>query len=266
MQILGYDDTHKKSSHRYNSRIRLLAEAEASHGLVVPPVRPSSSHPECLIGIGRGLAVSPSHTTGHTGHVSGGSAESIRVIRHPNWSVVSQRASREFLPGARTDQTPRRMPSHRSTPGSYPSPPFGPSAYPRCGLAYPLPRLSALECLTSFACAEPTMPSADFCGVVREDCSSLSPIKDTPQISRGKLSYRPCIDARFIKHRPIVNGGLCCRVPARPDGTPPHIGFVSLAPPVRSTLPSDPPHGDALALPLSFGSTYTWTGDFHPQA
>jgi hypothetical protein len=27
-----------------------------------------------------------------------------------------------------------------------------------------------------------------------------------------------------------------------------------------------PPHGDALALPLSFGSTHTWTGDFHPQA
>src|SRR5713226_5195220 len=27
-----------------------------------------------------------------------------------------------------------------------------------------------------------------------------------------------------------------------------------------------PPHGDALALRLSFGSTSTWTGDFHPQA
>jgi hypothetical protein len=26
------------------------------------------------------------------------------------------------------------------------------------------------------------------------------------------------------------------------------------------------PHGDALALPWSFGSTTTWTGDFHPQA
>jgi hypothetical protein len=27
-----------------------------------------------------------------------------------------------------------------------------------------------------------------------------------------------------------------------------------------------PPRGDALALPLSFGSTHTWTGDFHPRA
>jgi hypothetical protein len=27
-----------------------------------------------------------------------------------------------------------------------------------------------------------------------------------------------------------------------------------------------PPRDDALALPLSFGSTDTWTGDFHLQA
>jgi hypothetical protein len=27
-----------------------------------------------------------------------------------------------------------------------------------------------------------------------------------------------------------------------------------------------PPRGDALALPLSFGATHTWTGDFHPRA
>jgi hypothetical protein len=68
------------------------------------------------------------------------------------------------------------MPSHRSTPDNYPSPPFGPSAHPRCGSAYPLPRLSALGCLISFARAGPTMPSADFCEAVREDSSALSPI------------------------------------------------------------------------------------------
>jgi hypothetical protein len=49
--------------------------------------------------------------------------------------------------------------------------------------------------------------------------------QDTLQISRGKLSYLPCIDAGFIKHAPTVDGGLCCRVPARPE---------------RSTPPSDP--------------------------
>jgi hypothetical protein len=66
------------------------------------------------------------------------------------------------------------------------------------------------------------------------------PNEDTPEISRGQLSSRPCIGARLIKHRPIVDGGLCGRVPARPDGTTPRIGFVSLAPHVRSTRPSDP--------------------------
>jgi hypothetical protein len=163
------------------------------------------------------------------------------VIHHPNRSIASRRASGEFIPDAGHEaQTPRRMPSHRSTSGNCPSPPFGPSAHPRCGSAYLLPRLSALGCLTSFACAGPTMPSADFCGTVREDCSALSPIQDTPPISRGKLSSRRCIDAGFIKHSPHVDGGLCCRVPARPDCTTPHIRFVSLAPHLRSTLPSDP--------------------------
>jgi hypothetical protein len=64
--------------------------------------------------------------------------------------------------------------------------------------------------------------------------------EDTPQISRGKLSYRRCIDAGFIKHNPIVDGGLHGRVPARPDCATPRIRFVSLAPHLRSTLPSDP--------------------------
>jgi hypothetical protein len=182
----------------------------------------------------------PSHTTGRTGHVSGGSVDYVRVIHHPNRSVISRRASREFIPEDERRSPPRRMPSRRSTAGNDSLPPFRPSAHPRCGSAYQLPRLSALGCLTSFACAGPTMPSADFCGAVREDCSALSPVQDTPQISRGKLSYRRCIDAGFIKHSPFVDGGLHGRVPARPDCTTPHIRFVSLAPHLRSTLPSDP--------------------------
>ena len=157
---------------------------------------------------------------------------------HPNQSIGSRRASREFIPGAHS--TPRRMPSPRSTSGDDSSPPFRPSARSRCGLAYPLPRLSALGCLTSLACAGPTMPSADFCGAVREDCSALSPVQDTPQISRGKLSYRRCIDAGFIKYAPAVDGGLCGCVPTRPERTTPRIRFVSLAPHLRSTRPSDP--------------------------
>ena len=92
------------------------------------------------------------------------------------------------------------MPSHRSTSGNDPVPPFGPSAHPRGGSASLLPRRSALGCLKSVACAEPTMPSADFYGAVREDGSALSPLQDTLQISRGQPSYRRCRDAGLIKH------------------------------------------------------------------
>ena len=52
--------------------------------------------------------------------------------------------------------------------------PFGPSVRPRCGSAYLLPRLSALGCLTSLACAGPMMPSVDFCMLVGSACSSRS--------------------------------------------------------------------------------------------
>ena len=192
------------------------------------------------IGIGRGLTASPlpHHRTYGSrirrfGRLSQGETS-------PQPERLSRHASREFIPEAKQRSTPRRMPSRCSTPGNDSRPPFRPSAHPRCGSAYRLPRLSALGCLTSFACAGPTIPSADFCGAVREDCSALSPCQDTPQISRGKLSYRRCIDAGLIKHSPAVDGGLHGRVPARPDCTTPRIRFVSLAPHLRSTRPSDP--------------------------
>ena len=132
------------------------------------------------------------------------------------------------------------MPSHRSTSGNSSCPPFGPSAHPRCASAYLWPRLSAVGCLTSVACAGPTMPSADFCGAVREDSSALSPSQDPPQISRGQLSHLLCLDAGGIKYAPAVDGGLCSGVPTRPECTTPRIRFVSLAPHLRSTRPSDP--------------------------
>ena len=40
--------------------------------------------------------------------------------------------------------------------------------------------------------------------------------------------------------QPTVDGGLCGGVPTRPERTTPRIRFVSLAPHLRSTLPSDP--------------------------
>src|SRR5712691_4322376 len=47
----------------------------------------------------------------------------------------------------------------------------------------------------------------------------------------------------------------------------PHLVSGSCSSP-RTFVPrflQTPPHGDALALRLSFGSTHTWTGDFHPR-
>jgi hypothetical protein len=79
------------------------------------------------------------------------------VIHHPNRSIVSRCASREFIPDAR-EPTPRRMRSPRSTSGDDSSPPFRPSARSR----------------------GPTMPSADFYGADREDYSSLSPVIGHP--------------------------------------------------------------------------------------
>jgi hypothetical protein len=92
------------------------------------------------------------------------------------------------------------------------------------------------------------------------------PCEDTPQISRGKLSYLPCISARFIKHSPLWMEDFTVACPLVP--TVPHLVSGSCPSP-RTCVPrflQTPPRGDALALPLSFGSTHTWTGDFHPQA
>jgi hypothetical protein len=93
-----------------------------------------------------------------------------------------------------------------------------------------------------------------------------SVLQDTPQISRGQLSYLPCIGARFIKHRPLWMEGFAVACPLAP--TVPHLVSGSCPSP-RTCVPrvlQTPPRGYALARPLSFGSTCTWTGDFHPRA
>jgi hypothetical protein len=118
----------------------------------------------------------------------------------------------------------------------------------------------------------PTMPSADSSAAISPDYSALSPFPwhatslGTAEASRGKLSYRRCIDAGFIKHSPLMDGGLRGRMPARPDCTTPRIRFVSLAPHLRSTLPSDAPSRErpcasfVLRLPATPGQ-----GTFTPE-
>jgi hypothetical protein len=90
--------------------------------------------------------------------------------------------------------------------------------------------------------------------------------QDTRQISRGQPSYRLCISARVIKHSPGWMedfAGPCPLAPAVP-----HL-LSGSCPSPHTFAPrflQTPPRGDALALHVSFGSTYTWTGDFHPRA
>ena len=94
--------------------------------------------------------------------------------------------------------------------------------------------------------APPTMPSADFCLAVSANCSALSQFlsharsQGTRQISQGKTQNVPRIDAEFIKHAPMENGGLRGHVPARPERATPQIRFVYLAPRFWIGLPSDP--------------------------
>jgi hypothetical protein len=111
-----------------------------------------------------------------------------------------------------------------------------------------------------------TLPSADFCSAVGEACSALSPSQDTPQISRGQPSSLLCISARCIKHSPLWMED--CAVPCQLVPTVPHLLLGSCSSPrtFAARCLQTPPRSDALALHLSFGSTYTWTGDFHPQA
>jgi hypothetical protein len=209
----------------------------------------------------------PSHTTGQTGHGLRWFGRLSQGEPSPPPQPPPQRASSQFIPDAgRTAQhlagcylaAPRqaRTPGHRSGPrltrvAAWPirCPAFRPwgasLASPAAGLLCPL--------LTSARWSGGIAPPS----VLHED---------TPQISRGKLSYLLCIGARFIKHSPLWMEGFAVACQLAP--TVPHLVSGSCPSP-RTFVPrflQTPPHGDALAFPLSFGSTYTWTGDFHPRA
>jgi hypothetical protein len=199
---------------------------------------------DCPIGIGRDLTAPPSHTTGHTGHVSGGSADSVRAICTPTG------VSSPSVPAVCSSQRPsipRPLAGcHRAAP------PQAATPLDRSGLQH---ARAGLLCrlLTSARRSGRITPSSVPCG-------------DTLQISRGKLSYLPCISARFIKHSPLWMEDFTVACPLVP--TVPHL-ISGSCPSPRTFVPrflQTPPRGDALALPLSFGSTHTWTGDFHPRA
>jgi hypothetical protein len=161
------------------------------------------------------------------------------------------------------------MPYRVSTRGDYSSPsiPFRGTVRAfgsrRCGAAYLLPRLSALGCLTSLACLGPSMPSADFCRPVRAAPATLSPLRDSRQISQGKAQNVWRVDAGFIKHTPMRMEDFAVTCPLVPGV--PHLVSGSCSSPRAFGLGflQTPPRGDALALLLAFGSAITWREDFH---
>ena len=81
------------------------------------------------------------------------------------------------------------------------------------------------------------------------------------------------VDAQFIKHIPVADGGLSSHVPAGPEYVTPHIEFLFIAPrfplkglllarwasfrPCLTTTPS-PKAPTVGALSLTFGSANTW--------
>jgi hypothetical protein len=107
------------------------------------------------------------------------------------------------------------------------------------------------------------MPSADFYGVVREDCSALSPDQDTPQSSRGQPSYLLCLSARLIKHSQVWLEDVAVPCPLVPTVPPLLSGSCSSPRTFAPRVLPTPPRGDALALHWSFGSAHTWHEDLH---
>jgi len=89
------------------------------------------------------------------------------------------------------------------------------------------------------------MPSADFCGAVRQPHDRLSPLRDTPQISRGKfdrlprnppdLQRRPLVDMDFAISRLLVRPRL------------PRIRFLFVGSRFCYRFLQTAPRGDALA-------------------
>ena len=90
------------------------------------------------------------------------------------------------------------------------------------------------------------MPSADFSPAVNVDPSTFSQFQShatsqgTEEISRGKTQNLLRVNAGFIKHAQITDGGLHGHVPARPERTTPLIRFLFVAPRFWIGLPPDP--------------------------
>ena len=142
-----------------------------------------------------------------------------------------------------------------STSGDSSSPPL---AFGSITLsAQPLSRLSASDPHKP-RLRRTSMPSADF--EVIQDCSALSPAGRLTNLPVVSLIIPSVRERRMRRGQLSIEGFAACQL-ARC-----HTYVSGSCPSPRtltSTSPQSPPHSDALALPLSFGSTSAWTGDSH---
>jgi hypothetical protein len=135
---------------------------------------------------------------------------------------------------------------------------------------HPVPLLPPVPAFGTFLV--PPLPSADSSPGISANSSALSPFPwhatslGTEEASRGKLSYRRCIGAGCIQYTPLWMEDLVVACPLVPSV--PHL-LSGSCPSPRIFVPrclQTPPREDALALPLSCGSTHPWTGDLHSRA
>jgi hypothetical protein len=114
------------------------------------------------------------------------------------------------------------------------------------------------------------MPSAGFSPATNLDFSTFSQFRShatsqgTKEISRGKTQNLPRVNAGFIKHAPWRMEGFVVPCPLAPGVS--HLLSDSCSSPRAFGLGflQTPPHDEALALLLAFGSAKTWHGDSHP--
>jgi hypothetical protein len=193
--------------------------------------------------------------------------DAVRVIHHPNRSIGFRSASSQFIPDA-GHQAQHLAGCHLAAPPQGTTPVHRSGLRPTRVTAWPIRYPAFRPWGASLASPAPgllcpLLTSARWSGGITPP-SVLH--EDTPQISRGKPSYRLCISARFIKHSHVWMEDFAVACQLVP--TVPHL-LSGSCPSPRTFAPrflQTPPRGDALALRLSFGSTHTWTGDFHPQA
>jgi len=112
----------------------------------------------------------------------------------------------------------------------------------------------------------PSMPAADFCLPGGWDASSLSSpvLANRMPISQGPTPHLLSVSAGCITYTSPRMEDVAGAGPLVP-GVPPLVSGSCASP--RScglAFLQTPPHDDALALLLAFGSAYTGRGNFHP--